>query len=310
LAPYLFWEDFDVAEAAKEREGQKRSCSGGIARGRHCPVCGRLLDGPGVCRRCDEQADLADSFTTPDRRKGLIVNFFLGLRYYAAGFSFLNEHRRLYRYIAIPLLINLLLFAGIVALCLHFQESMLGFIDRDWDSGFMQWVMNALYWLCYALLLLLNILLSLILTMLLSMIVNSPFYEVLSEKVENIYLGGDFDEPWSFHYVVNNILVPLKESIKLVLFESFVMALLFGFSLFTGGIGSVIFGLAGVWFAALSFFDITMARKGYSLAEKRRFMGANPGFTLGFGTPAYFIPFIAPFAVVGATLGFLKSMAK
>ncbi len=276
---------------------------------RRCTTCGHRNDDASECPRCQGEAELSQGFRTPDRRKGFIANYSLGLNYFFRGFSFLNEHRRLYRWVWIPLLINTLLFGAIFTGCFLLADPLLAYLDQDFEFWLLDWVVGALFWIGRILIIVVGLLFSLIVTLLLSTVVNSPFYEVLSEKVENIYLGGGFDEPWSWQYVVRNFLIPLKESIKLVIFELAVMLLLFVVSLFTGGIGSVLLVLGGIWFAALTFFDMVMARKGYTLAEKRRFMGANPGFALGFGTPVYFVPLIAPFAVVGATLGFLKAIA-
>ncbi len=271
-----------------------------------CPVCGYSLSIDEECPRCYGEAALAGDYTPPDRRKGPISQYALGLNYYFAGFSFLNTHRKLYRYLVIPFVINFLLLCGIFYVGYLFIDPILSVLEGEPDFWLWKWLLKSLYFICLILLIALDILVSLALTFILSAVVNSPFYEILSEKVEDLYLGRRHEDPWSWQYIVSNILIPLKESLKLALFEILVMGLLFLVSLFTGGLGAVLFALAGIWFAALAFFDYVMSRKGYTLAEKRRFVRTNPGFTLGFGTPVYFIPFITPFAVVGATLAFLR----
>jgi len=276
---------------------------------RRCTTCGYRNDDADECPRCHGEAELSERFRAPEAGRGFFANFSTGLNYFFLGFSFLNEHRQLYRWVWIPLFINTLLFAAVFTGCFLLVDPLMEYLDQDFEFWLWNFLVGALFWIGWIVIIVVDILISLIVTLLLSTVINSPFYEILSEKVENIYLGGGFDEAWSWQYIVRNFLIPLRESIKLVCFELAVTLLLFVVSLFTGGLGSVLLVLGGVWFAALTFFDMVMARKGYTLAEKRRFMGANPGFALGFGTPVYFVPLIAPFAVVGATLGFLKAIA-
>jgi CysZ protein len=233
----------------------------------------------------------------------------LGIDYYLAGFKFISAHPRLIKYIIIPLIISFAVFAGMIVGGFHLIPHLLGFLDGEWIS-WLEWLRQAVYWLCYILFALLCILASFFLTLILSTIINSPFYDLLSEKVEEIYLGRSFDEKWSIPYIIRTILVPLRESIKLALFEVAVTLLLFVISLLSAGLGTVLFALAGPYMASLTLFDFIMARKIYSLAEKRRFMRGNRAFVMGFGTPAYLAPFLTPFAVVGATLGYLSSPDK
>ncbi|MFH2000469.1 MAG: hypothetical protein ABIK28_12360, partial [Planctomycetota bacterium] len=92
--------------------------------------------------------------------------------------------------------------------------------------------------------------------------------------------------------------------------QGFIMLLLFLLSLFSAGLGTVLFAVAGAYFGALTVFEFIMARKYYMLVEKKRYMRTHFAFVMGFGTPVYFVPFLTPFAVVGATLGFLVSQQK
>ena len=141
-------------------------------------------------------------------------------------------------------------------------------------------------------------------------VINSPFYDFLSEKVEEIYLGQSFEEKWSWEYIKRNILTPIKESLKLVLWELGITILLFVVSIISAGLGTVLFALAGPYLASLTVFDFVMARKIYTLAEKRQYLHSNLAFIMGFGTPTYFAPFLIPFAVVGSTLAYMASRHK
>jgi CysZ protein len=201
-----------------------------------------------------------------------------------------------------------LIFAGMVTGGVLSIDWALGFLGGDW--GWFQWLHSLIYWLLYVLMLLLILLVSFFLTLVLSTIINSPFYDYLSERVEEVYLGRRFDEPWSWEYVKRTILVPIRESLKLALYQTLLTLGLFVVSLISGGLGTVLFALAAPYIAALGIFDFVMARKVYSLAEKRRYLRKNLPFAMGFGTLAYFLPLLTPFAIVGATLAFLSSRDK
>lgn len=274
-----------------------------------CLNCGHLATEGEVCPRCDGVAHVDAAYAEPDPRQGWIKNYGLGLNYYALGFKFISKHRGLFRYVALPLAISFILFIGMVYGGFLLIDPLLGFLDSEWIS-WLEWLRVSLYWIAYVLFALLALLLSLFLTLILSTIINAPFYDLLSEKVEEIALGRKFDEKWSWEYVRRMIIVPIKESIKIALFELVVMAVLFVLSLLSAGLGTVLFAVAGAYFGALTIFDFILARKYYDLHEKRNYMKTNRGFVMGFGTPVYFVPFLTPFAVVGATLGFLASRQK
>jgi CysZ protein len=255
------------------------------------------------------RAALAGTLRPPDPREGWIRSFSRGFEYYLAGFKFISAHPRLLRYILIPLLISFLLFAGLVAGSFFLIPHVLAFLDGEWIA-LLEWLRHVIYWLSAVLLGLLCILASFFATLFLSTVINSPFYDLLSEKVEEIYLGRPLEEKWSLGRFVRSILIPLRESLKLALFEAVITLLLFAISLLSAGLGTVLFALAGPYLASLTAFDFIMARKYYSLAEKRRFMRRHQPFAMGFGTPAYLLPFLTPFAVAGATLGFLAAPVK
>ncbi len=274
-----------------------------------CALCGFAAPEGLACPRCRGQAALAARFPPVDPGSGWVKSYFIGIDYYMKGYGFISSNPRLFKYIIIPLLISILIFVGMVAGGILLIPHALGFLDSEWIS-WLDWLRYALYWLFYFLLIVLCLLSSLFLTLFLSTIINAPFYDFLSEKVEEIYLGRSFAEPWNLDYLKRAVLIPLRESIKLALWQVGVTLILFVISLLSAGLGTVLFAVAGPYMASLTVFDFVMARKTYSLAEKRRFLRANQGFIMGFGTPAYLVPILTPFAVVGATLGFLSARNK
>jgi CysZ protein len=274
-----------------------------------CQNCGHLAPAGEECPRCEGLTVMAHRYKAPDPQAGWIRNFSLGFNYYLAGYKFIFAHPPLFKYVVIPLIICLLIFVGLVTLGLCNIDLLLGFLDKEWVS-WLDWLRMAVYWLAWLLLALLAILVSFFASFLLSFIINSPFYDLLSEKVEDLYLGRKLEEGWSWESFNRMIVIPIRESLKIAAYEIVVMLLLFIFSLFSAGLGTVLFAIAGAYFGALTIFDFIMARKYYTLREKKGYMRSNLGFVMGFGTPVYLLPFLTPFAVVGATLGFLSSRRK
>lgn len=275
----------------------------------HCSNCGYPTMEEGECSRCEGQAALLGKFPIPDPGQGFVKNLFFGIQYFMIGFSFTGQNPKLYKYILIPLFINLLIFAGLIVGGIYCLDPLMSFMDAEWP-GFIEWLRTALYWVIYVLFLLLLICVSFFLTFLLSTVINSPFFEILSEKVEDLFIGRELDEPWSWDYIVRTILVPLKESIKLAVWQLFITGIIFVVSLLSAGLGTVLFAVAGPYFASMAIFDFVMARKTYQLHEKRGFLKTHFSFIMGFGAPVYFLPFLTPFSVVGATLGFLSARRK
>lgn len=274
-----------------------------------CQNCGFAAPVGAECPRCEGMTALAGQYAAPDPRNGWVKNFSAGLNYFLSGFKFMSAHPEMWKYLIIPLIICIIIFGGMVWGGVLLIDPMLTFLDKEWVS-FLEWLRVAVYWIAYVMLVLLAIALSFFLSLLVSTIVNSPFYDLLSERVEEEFLGKKFDEKWDWEYIKRMIIIPIKESAKLALFQGVIMFFLFIFSLFSAGLGTVLFAVAGAYFGALTIFDFIMARKYYALVEKRTYMKTHLAFMMGFGTPVYLVPFLTPFAVVGATLGFLASNNK
>ncbi|MBU0754449.1 MAG: EI24 domain-containing protein [Planctomycetes bacterium] len=272
-----------------------------------CNNCGHLAPAGAACPRCEGSTIIEFRQGPPDPGRGLIKNYFLGFNYFIEGFRFIGAHKSLVNYIIIPLIISFLIFVGLVWGALANIDHLLGFLDGDW--GWLEWLRRAVYWIVWILLAILSLLTSFFVSFLLSSVINSPFYDLLSEKVEELYFGTKLDEKWTTEFF-RRIFISIRESLKIALYEGLVMLGLFVVSLISAGLGTVLFALAGAYFGGLMIFEFFLARKYYTLAEKRRYLKTHLGFAMGIGTPVYIVPFLTPFAVVGATLGFLSSRRK
>ncbi len=143
----------------------------------------------------------------------------------------------------------------------------------------------------------------------LTLAIGDPFYEKISERIED-GLGGVPDAvelPWW-----REIVRGLGESIRLLVFSAVVGVLLFvaGFLPAVGQtVVPVIGALVGGWALALELTGVAFGRRGVRLRGRRKVLRQHRFLALGFGV-AVFVCFLIPLgailvmpaAVVGATL--------
>jgi CysZ protein len=143
----------------------------------------------------------------------------------------------------------------------------------------------------------------------LTLAIGDPFYEKISERVENRLGGlpGAVDRPWW-----KELGRGIVESIRLVM-----LSIVIGILLFVGGllpgvgqtVVPVIGALVGGWALAVELTGVAFARRGLRLRDRRRVLRRHRWLTLGFGV-AVFVCFLIPLgavllmpaAVAGATL--------
>ena len=143
----------------------------------------------------------------------------------------------------------------------------------------------------------------------LTLLIGDPFYEKISQRVED-QLGG----------VPNAVNLPFwkellrsaGDAVRLILFSAVVGVLLF-FAGLLPAVGQtvvpVIGALIGGWALAVELTGIPFARRGIRLRERRRTLRRHGWLTLGFGVSVFvcfFVPLgavlVMPAAVIGATL--------
>jgi len=143
----------------------------------------------------------------------------------------------------------------------------------------------------------------------LTLLIGDPFYEKISQRVED-QLGG----------VPNAVNLPfwkelrrsVGESVRLVVFSAAI-----GILLFVGGllpavgqtVVPVIAAFIGGWALTVELTGIPFARRGLRLRDRRRILRQHRWLALGFGVSVFvcfFIPLgavlVMPAAVIGATL--------
>ncbi|MFY1674936.1 EI24 domain-containing protein [Plantactinospora sp. WMMB334] len=142
-----------------------------------------------------------------------------------------------------------------------------------------------------------------------TLVIGDPFYEKISERVEE-RLGGVPDEVEISWW--RSLRRSIADAARLI-----VRSVLFGVPLFVAGflpivgqfVVPVIAALVAGWFLAMGLVGVPFQRRGLRLAERQRALRAHRPLTLGFGV-AVFLCFLIPLgavlltpaAVAGATL--------
>lgn len=223
------------------------------------------------------------------------------------GAAFVGNHPRLWAWIVIPLLINAATCGGLIVLGYQLVEPLLPNPAEWGDWGWFDGVRVALLPLLRALVWVVAVMAALIVTLIVSGVINAPFYDLLSEKVENIALGvPDPGRPWSA--IVSDSIFALRAALIIALRQIIMMALLFVLS-FTA-IGAPLFVLAGFYFTGFALLDVTLARKRYDASARVNWCRRHWALSMGLGLPVNLIPPLQPFGIVGATLLYLDSPRK
>jgi uncharacterized protein involved in cysteine biosynthesis len=204
------------------------------------------------------------------------------------------------------LVLNSLIFVGGAWYLVSHLGEWLPDINQPWPD-WIDWLRGTAGWLLTAVMWVIGVMASFLATLLLSSVVNAPFYDLLSEKVELTHIGSqDPGRPWSA--LLGDILRSLKASLSLLLRWGLVMVVLLALS-FTA-IGAPLFAAAGFYYLGLAQVDLTMARKLYPGRLRAAWARRHFPLIIGLGIPVSFIPPLAPFAIVGATLAWLDEPDK
>lgn len=231
-----------------------------------------------------------------------------GARYLIDGQRWVAQHGRLYAFCLLPALIALVLYVALLVL-LAFQSGDLAvwatpFAD-DWSQA-----PRTLLRLTFVVLLLAAGLMVAILTFTaVTLLIGDPFYESLSEKVEESEGGlpAGPEHPWW-----RELWTSLTDSLYVLL-----RALAFAVPLFVLGfvplVGQTVvpalgFAVSG-FFLTLELTSVAMQRRGIDVRSRLRMLRTRKGLALGFGVPlvaSFLVPvaavFLMPGAVAGATL--------
>ncbi|MFG1881385.1 EI24 domain-containing protein [Micromonospora sp. NPDC049102] len=247
---------------------------------------------------------------------GAVGRFLLGVRLLLRGLGLYVRSPKLMLLGIVPALISGVLFVAVYATLVYFVDDLAALVTPfadDWSSTGRSLV-RVIAGLAF---LGLGGLLAVISFTAVTLVIGDPFYEKISEKVEE-RLGGTpdaVDVPfWS------SLRRSLADSVRLV-----ALTVLVGIPLFLAGfipvvgqtVVPVIGAAVGGWFLAVELVGAPFYRRGMRLPQRRNILKADRPMALGFGV-AVFLCFLIPLgavlvmpaAVAGATLLARRSLGQ
>ena len=232
-------------------------------------------------------------------------NIAQGASYLTRGAKLL-KHPSLRLFVAIPLLVNILIFGSLIWYGLsYFSELM-----DSWLGSIPDWL-NFIKWIIWPLVGLTVSLVTGYLFTAVALIVASPFNALLAEKAEELVTGKPVDSLEGLGAAL--VAMPrgiLRELAKLLYYlpmAAFVLIL--SFIPVLNFIAPVLWFLLGAWMMSIQFVDYPMDNHQLSFADVKEAVRSRRLSSMGFGAIVALctgIPiinfFVVPAAVVGATL--------
>ncbi|MFG2037649.1 EI24 domain-containing protein [Dactylosporangium sp. NPDC048998] len=234
--------------------------------------------------------------------------FLTGLRLLGRGFARYGRSPKLLLLGAIPAVITCALFVvGWAFLIIYIDEvaAAATWFAHDWSDGWRRLVEFG----AGAGILVVAALISVLTFTAITLLIGDPFYEVISEKIEDGLGGtpGAVNLPW-----YRTLWPNLVDSIRLIALGIAVAIPMFllGFVPIVGQtVVPVLNAIVGGWLIAVELTGIPFNRRGLRLRDRRKILRAHRSLALGFGIPVFLVLLVpvaaiivVPAAVSGATL--------
>lgn len=265
-----------------------------------CEVCGELRTAA-VCQRCGGR--VARPELLEPARGGTLAELVTGVRLALSGARLTLRTPRLLVLLVVPLVINVLLFTGMVWLVWANRDLVRPEFASAWPYG-LDWLRGVVVIAAETLGVLIGVGIAFVATIILSQAVNAPFLEWLSQAVESLVVGQPDRTPFSFRRFLRTTVLPLFHALWLAVLQA--LFGLFFLLLSMLAVTAPLAMLGGVWLVALTLCDVAISRKGFPVRERfRRVRRALPLY-LGLALPFSVAPFLLPLGVAGATLAELR----
>ncbi|MGD8999148.1 MAG: sulfate transporter CysZ [Granulosicoccaceae bacterium] len=213
------------------------------------------------------------------------------------------------RFVAIPLTINILLFAGLIWFGYSEFMDFLNWLLPE-ENGWLGWLRYILIPLFF-----LTVLVIVFFTFtIVANIISSPFNGLLAEAVEKHLTGQEVGEPKGFMDILKNALPMMLNELRksvyyaMIIIPAFLLFLVLSFIPVVNILGAIGWFLVSAWILAVEYNDFPFDNHDIPFREMRRQLGMRKWLAFGFGGAtmiATAIPvvnfFVMPSAVAGAT---------
>lgn len=252
-------------------------------------------------------------------------DFFLGLSYNMIGLRYFLKNKTLWKYAFIPFVLNILGLILCVSLYLWYFEDIFAFLSKPLGgidivnaSGFWWSTLDSVLWMVRNVfkifIFILSLLFIFVLVYLASTVVNSPFYEMMAEKIL-VLQGARADQPFQFKRLGAEIAHSLKiQMAKLILFVAITLALTFlSWIPMMGILFSIVQFFFTSWIFAFSICTFPFVINKKPFAQILKWAWQHKMSFIGFGLPSL-IPFLGlllmSFQVAGGTLLTLEKQGQ
>lgn len=238
----------------------------------------------------------------------MIADSMRGAGYLVQGFGLLTAPG-IKRFVAIPLTINILLFAGLIWFGYgQFMDLLNGLLPEE--NSWLAWLRYILIPLFFV-----TMLVAVFFTFtIVANIVSSPFNGLLAEAVEKHLTGQAVGEPKSFIVILKGALPMMLNELRkslyyiMILVPAFLVFLVLSFIPVINILGAISWFLVSAWVLAVEYNDFPFDNHDIPFKAMRRQLGTRKWLAFGFGGATMFataIPvvnfFVVPSAVAGAT---------
>lgn len=214
------------------------------------------------------------------------------------------------RYVIMPLLINILLFGGLIWFG-YAQFAPLVDSAMSWVPEFLDF----LRWIIWILITSMTAIVVFFTFTPLANIVAAPFNALMSEKIEEMMTGNPVNSDISFMALVSSsIRSQLGKLLYILLWSAGLM--LVSVIPVLNFISPVLWVVFGSWLLSLEYLDYPMGNHDMTFAEEKKMLSRRRGLSLGFGGMVMILTsipvvnfFVMPIAVAGATVMWVDQLS-
>ena len=239
-----------------------------------------------------------------------MTDFIIGFKYALSGFRLIIQPGIRF-YVLIPVFINTLLFASVIA----FGSNLLSDFLDNWSTGWWEWTK----WILWPLFVVVSLAVIFFFFSVLANLIAAPFNGFLAEAVESKLTNLALTDTGGIKALPKEVIKALKsESRKFIYFVIRAIPLLILFIIPIVQIAApFLWVLFGSWMLTLEYMDYPMANHGIVFPEQRKIMTIKKKQTFGFGLGIMLLTFIPvinfiamPVAVAGASKMWTEKLKK